>query len=174
MTSRCNDTRRILGYCRAALDEIKKEEPTGEVWERRWASLMALLRTACEMLKRESPKWWCEHTVKPNKLAKKDSRNPKNAWKPDIYGKFIWTDSNLFLHQGKLTTGQSVGVFITGVSAQALAAGERPRPVPAPDPLRKAEISYHMNTGSYARCDPRDVADTAISWIQEQIEAAER
>jgi hypothetical protein len=38
----------------------------------------------------------------------------------------------------------------------------------------KTEIFYHMNTGRYADCDPRDVAEEAILWLQQQIEGAEK
>lgn len=171
MGRHCHDTRRILAYCRNALDEIRQGEPTGATWERRWASLMALLRTACEMLKREAPEWWNDRMVIANKEVK--GRDARNDWKPDIFGKFIWTDSNLFLHQGKLTTGQSVTVFLGGLSVQARVAGQEPPPAPAPQPGRKTEIYYHMNVGPYAGHDPRDLAGEAISWLQQQIEGAE-
>jgi hypothetical protein len=111
---KCNDTRRILGYCRDALDEVKKDEPTGAIWERRWTSLMALLRTACEILKREAPDWWKKHISAPNASVR--GRDPKKRWRPDIFGQFIWTDSNLFLHEGKNTTDQSAIVHLQGTS----------------------------------------------------------
>jgi hypothetical protein len=166
---KCDVTRRVLEYCRDALDEIKKEEPTGAPWERRWASLMALLRTACETLKRDAPTWWQSKIYAPNAAVK-----GKKNWCPDIFGPFIWTDANLFLHEGKLTTGQSAAVPTQGAAAYALAGGQQPPPVPPPAPLPKVEISYHMNTGFYAGRDARDVADEAISWLQQQIDGAER
>jgi len=43
-------------------------------------------------------------------------------------------------------------------------------PAPAvPPPL----TSYHMNSGLYEGRDPRDVADEAISWLEQQIAIAE-
>jgi hypothetical protein len=176
---KCNDTRRILSNCHDALAEIRKDEPTGATWERRWASLMALLRTACLVLEREAPAWWKSQIYAPNAGVK--GRDPKKSWSPDIFGQFVWTDSNLFLHEGKHTTGQSAAVPLQGASAQALAGaiglggrGQQPRPEPPPVPPSKAKISYDMNTGRYAGCDPRDVADEAILWLQQQIDGAEK
>jgi hypothetical protein len=172
---RCNDARRILSHCRDALDEIKNDEPTGATWERRWVSLMALLRTACEVLKREAPTWWKKEIDAPNAGMK--GRDQKKNWIPDIFGSFIWTDSNLFLHEGKQTAGQSITVPGAVIHIQAFVCGggsaQEPRPMPPPAPPPKAEISYHMNIGRYAGCDPRDVADEAISWLQQQIAGAE-
>jgi hypothetical protein len=104
----CEDTKRIIQYCKDALDEIRTEELTGPLWERRWAALITLLRTACEVLRAEAPNYWQKNMKAPNAAVK--GRNSKNEWKPDIFGKFIWTDANLFLHRGISTTGQSLRV----------------------------------------------------------------
>jgi hypothetical protein len=101
-------------------------------------------------------------------------RDPRKNWSPDIFGKFILTDSNLFLHEGKLTTGQSAAVFLPGASMQALAGDQQPTPAPPAEASRKATISYHMNSGHYAGCDPRDLANQAIIWLEQQIENAEK
>jgi hypothetical protein len=155
---RCNDTGRILSCCRDALDEIKKDAPTGATWERRWASLMALLRTACEVLKREAPTWWKNQIYAPNAGIK--GRDQKKTWSPDIFGSFIWTDSNLFLHEGKHTTGQSLNITLPGASVQALAgalgggSAEQPRPMPPPAPPPKPELSYHTIRSSCCARSP--------------------
>jgi hypothetical protein len=102
----CKLTKRIVAQCEAAIEEIRRERPTGDLWERRWASLLALLRTSCEVLKKEAPCYWQKHMKQPN--ANSQSRDAKKNWKPDIYGKFIQTDANLFLHEGKLPEAQSI------------------------------------------------------------------
>ena len=121
----CNDTKRILVYCKDAIAEIRNEELTGSLWERHWASLITLLRTACEVLRKEAPAYWRKHMQAPNSKLK--GRDEKNNWKPPIFGKFIWTDANLFLHQGIVTVGQSRTVFVQGVRAKASVAGEKIR-----------------------------------------------
>jgi hypothetical protein len=167
----CSDTKRILGYCTDALDEIMDETSSGALWERRWASLLALLRTACEVLKREAPIHWQKSLVTPNANVK--GRDNKNDWKPDIFGKFISTDANMFLHQGKSKAGQSVVVPIAGASAQGSAAGEMARTQPIPKDLPSSKISYHMNSGLYKNKYPRIVALKAIKWIDAQVKIAE-
>jgi hypothetical protein len=167
----CNDTKRILEYCKEALSEIRTEEPTGAHWVRRWASLMALLRTACAMLEREAPVYWKKYMKTPNAAVK--GRDPKKDWKPKIFGKFICTDSNLFLHQGISTTGQSRMVPIQGVSARASVAGEKLEPLPPQTSPPPPITSYHMNTGFYKGKVPQDVAEKAIAWLEKQISIAE-
>lgn len=167
----CTETRRILGYCKDALQEIKAEDPTGARWERHWTSLMALLRTTCEVLRSESPNYWDRHMEKPNAHIR--GRDPKRDWAPQIYGKFIWTDANLILHQGILTVGQSRMVFLTGVSAQASVAGEKISPLPPPSTPTPPQTIYRMNTGHYKGHDPLDLADKAIGWLEQQIAIAE-
>lgn len=169
---KCDDARRMLSYCYDALNEIKSEKPTGATWERRWASLMALLRTACGTLEREAPDWWRSEMKARN--ANIRGRDVKKNWKPEIFGKFIWANSNLFLHEGKSTTGQSAMIYLQPAVAYARAAGEPPHPVSSPEPRKPAEIYYHFNTGHYTSCDPFDVADQAISWLQRQVDDAEK
>ena len=48
MMERCECTKKVLAFCVDAIEEIRVEMPTGERWERRWGSSLALLRTACE------------------------------------------------------------------------------------------------------------------------------
>jgi hypothetical protein len=167
----CNDTKRVLAYCKDALDEIRTEQPTGALWERRWASLVTLLRTTCEVLKREAPIFWKKSMEAPNAGSK--GRDSKSKWNPEIFGRFIWTDANLFLHQGMVTAGQSKMVFIQGAQAQGLAGGQRPVPLPLQAPALPPVTSYHMNTPAYASRDPREVADEAVIWLEQQIALAE-
>ena len=113
-------TERLLSYCRSALSEIRNEIPVGALWERRWASLITLLRTACEVLEREAP-LWKDHMKQLN--ADKKGRDAKKNWEPAIYGKFIYTDANLFLHEGSLSVGQSAMISVPGASVRIIAAG---------------------------------------------------
>jgi hypothetical protein len=168
----CPETKRILEYCKEALNEIRTEEPTGSLWVRRWASLMALLRTTCEVLRKDAPIYWRQYMKKPNAHIKSRDRS---EWTPDIFGKFIWTDANLFLHQGKSTTGQSIMVFLQGAEVQTLIGDHKPKPTPPPPPPPPPPsiTSYQMNTGPYKGRDPRAVADEAIAWLEEQILIAE-
>lgn len=166
-----NDAKRIIEYCKEALKEIRAEEPTGALWERRWASLITLLRTTCDVLRREAPSYWNKHMKTPNATIK--GRDCKNKWSPDIFGKFIWTDANLFLHQGTLTTGQSRTVFIQGASVCASAAGEKLNSLPPSSPPPSHKTSYHMNTEPYKDQDPRDMANEVIAWLEHQIKIAE-
>jgi len=168
----CEKTKRVLAYCKDALNEIKTEEATGRVWERRWASLMALFRTACEVLRKEAPLYWKNHLELPNACVR--GRDAKNDWQADIFGKFIWADANLFLHRGTITAGQSRMVPIQGVAAQGIAAGQKAEPLPPSPPPPPPITSYHMNTEPYKGCDPRDVADQAILWLEQQIDIAEK
>jgi hypothetical protein len=168
----CPETKRVLGYCHDALNEIRAEAPTGPAWERHWASLMALLRTACEVLEKEAPAYWKEHMERPNAHVR--GRDRKNDYQPDIFGKFIWTDANLFLHQGIVTAGQSTMVFLQGVAAKATVAGEKAEPLPPSRPSPPPVISYHMNTGPFQGRDPCTLGDEAILWLEEQVVIAEK
>ena len=141
----CDNTKRILNYCKDALKELTEKEHTGASWERRWVSLISLLRTTCEVLKKDAPIYWKQHMKKPN--AHISERDGKNKWSPDIFGKFIWTDANLFLHEGKSTAGQSRRVFIQGVSARASVAGEKLEPRPRRLPSRPSNVlSYELRS----------------------------
>jgi hypothetical protein len=103
----CDRTRKIIAYCEDAIDEIRNGRPTGDLWVRRWASLLALLRTACEVLKLEAPDYWEQFMMEQPNAGKKD-RDRKKSWQPDIFGKFIWTNGNLFLHEGVVPEEQSI------------------------------------------------------------------
>jgi hypothetical protein len=166
----CPQTKRILEYCKEALSEIRAEESTGPLWVRRWASLMALLRTTCEVLRKEAPIYWRQYMKKPNAHIKSRDRN---EWSPDIFGKFIWTDANLFLHQGKSTTGQSIMVSLPGAEVQTLIGDQKPKPTSPLPPPPPSITSYHMNTGDYKGQDPRAVADETIAWLEAQVRIAE-
>jgi hypothetical protein len=83
----CDDTKRILNHCKDALNEIRAEGPTDAFWERRWALLISLLRTTCEVLRKDAPIYWEQHIETPNDHM--SGRDRKNKWSPDIFGKFI-------------------------------------------------------------------------------------
>jgi hypothetical protein len=100
---------------------------------------------------------------------KKRRGDSKKVWDPPIFGKFIWTDSNLFLHEVISTTVQLV--FIQNPPPlRASVAGEKLEPLPPSPPPR---TSYYMKTDPYRGRDPRDVAGEAISWLEQQIAIAE-
>jgi hypothetical protein len=171
----CTKTERFVGFCRDAIDELDKQRPTGADWERKWGSLMALLRTSSELLRGEAPVYWRLRMATPND-GKKGARggDAKNEWEPRIYGKFIWTDANLFLHRGDLTAGQSLMIQLQGVAAQAIAAGETPKPTPPSPPPPPPRVYYHLNTGPYEGPDALRVAEEAIQWLEKQIEEARK
>jgi hypothetical protein len=123
------------------------------------------------MLKREAPIYWENNVKAPN--AQVTGRDPQKNWKPDIYGKFIWTDANLFPHRGISTAGQSRMVALPSVSARACAAGEILKPLPPSPPPPAAITHCHMNTEPYKDQDPGNVADEAIAWLEEQFKIAE-
>jgi hypothetical protein len=64
-------------------------------------------------------------------------------------------------------------VPIQGVSARASVAGENLEPLLPQASPPPAITSYHMKTGPYEGEDPRDVAEEAIAWLEEQIKIAE-
>jgi hypothetical protein len=124
----CPRTKRVVNFCKDALAEIRQDPPQGGTWERRWASLIALLRTASETLRSEAKQHWKARMVARNACVKgQRGGDAKNDWDPPIYGKFIWGGANLFLHRGLRTSGQSVMVHLEGVSAQALVGSEKPK-----------------------------------------------
>lgn len=157
--------RQFLDYCRHALTELRKD-PTGPEWIVRWAGAIALLRVVGFALqKQDGPTnpalgraqaaWW----------------NRLKASKPDpaIFWDFIQEDRNVLLHGAEIRAGQSTMLFLVGVSRTRLVAGQaNPPATPAP-PLLKATHSYHMNSGSFARRDPRDLVQEAIEWWEQQI-----
>jgi hypothetical protein len=102
----CPKTTQIIGYCSDQIKEIADSQPTGDLWARRWASLLALLRTACLVLKVEAPEYWRNQIKKPNANIK--GRDAKKDWAPPIFGKFIWTNANLFLHEGVIAEERSI------------------------------------------------------------------
>jgi hypothetical protein len=97
----CTKTKRIVAFCADAINELGDTPPLGDLWDRRWASLLALLRTACEVLEKDAQSYWRTHVKEPNV-----GRGKKN-WKPPIFG-FIWRDANLFLHEGRTEEDQAI------------------------------------------------------------------
>jgi hypothetical protein len=163
----CNTTEKIVSHCDEAMAEIQRELPTGDLWERRWASLLALLRTACETLRKGAPVYWQAHMVSPN--AGKKGRDSKNNWEPEIFGKFIWTDSNLFLHQGVMPESQSIMPHGPNMQkqVQGVTASQTQGPLPPP-------VSYHMNIEPYVGRGALEVAAEAVDWLKDQIAIAEK
>jgi hypothetical protein len=164
---KCERTKRVLGFCDEAIWEIRDEMPTGDLWERRWASLLALLRTATEVLKADAPIFWELHMKKPNAGA--GGRDPKKNWRPDIFGKFIWTDANLFLHEGLIRVAQSI--MPHGSNMQKIVqglTGSQNQELPPP------HFSYHMNSEPYSGQGELEVSSQAVRWLKQQVEITER
>jgi hypothetical protein len=157
----CETTRRIILYCREALDEIRRDEPTGALWERRWVSLMAMLRTAAETLRKEAPTQWGELKSHNAHIKSPRGRDVKTLWSPDIFGRFIWSDANLFLHQGKVTANHHGTAVFHDLPGRAVSG-----------PLPNLINAYYA-TDDYAGRDALVVAHEAIDWLTEQAAAAE-
>jgi hypothetical protein len=163
----CDGTKKILAFCVDAIEEIRVEMPTGDCYERRWASLLALLRTACEVLKMEAPRYWDVHMKKANAGVK--GRDAKENWQPDIFGKFIWTTANLFLHQGLIREAQSIMPHGSNMQKRVLGVtGSRNQELPPP------RFSYFMNSEPYVGRLSLEVATKAVNWLKCQIEIAEK
>jgi hypothetical protein len=163
----CPKTTKIIGYCYDQLKEIEDSQPTGDLWARRWASLLALLRTACLVLEAEASDYWREQVAKPNAHIK--GRHAKEDWTPPIFGKFIWTNANLFLHEGVIPEGHSI--MPHGSNMQRNVQGDtasKDRQIP---PER---YTYHMNTDPYKGQDALEIAKKAVNWLNRQVEMAGR
>lgn len=167
---KCERTKRVIGFCLEAIQEIRDEMPTGDQWERRWASLLALLRTASETLKAEARTFWKVHMEKPNEdIRGRQDAQKNNNWKPDIYGKFIWSDANLFLHKGQINEAQSI--MAHGSNMQKLVQGVAD---PQNQELPPPRFSYHINSEPYRGRDALEVALEAVQWLKELVEIAEK
>lgn len=163
----CERTKRILALCEDAIDEIRNDTPTGDLWVRRWGSLLGLLRTACEVLRKEAPEYWEKFMKLPN--AGKKGRD-RNNWEPDIFGKFIWTDANLFLHQGIVHEAESM----PHVPNMAVRIVQGVTDVRNQEPLPPTRFSYFMNSEPYKGRLALDVATEAVEWLKSQNAIAER
>jgi hypothetical protein len=163
----CDRTKKVLAYCEDAIDEIRSDMPTGDLWVRRWASLLALLRTACEVLKKEAPIYWKQSMVQPN--AGKKDRDAKNDWQPDIFGKFIWTNANLFLHQGLVREETSIMPHTRNMQMFIVQGATHVRNQELPN-----RFSYFMNSEPYKGRLALEVAAEAVTWLKGQIAIAER
>jgi hypothetical protein len=163
----CDCTKRILALCVDAIKEIRNDMPTGDRWVRRWASLLALLRTACEVLESEAPNYWRLHMKGPN--ARKKGRDAKKNWQPDIFGKFIWTNANLFLHEGLVGEAQSIMPHGSNMQKRVQGVTDFRNQELPPD-----RFSYHMNSDPYVGQDALEVATQAVNWLKHQIEIAEK
>jgi hypothetical protein len=163
----CEGTKKILALCVDAIEEIQNDSPTGDFWVRRWGSLLGLLRTACEVLRKEAPDYWDKFMKEPN--AGKKGRD-RNNWEPDIFGKFIWTDANLFLHQGIIHEAESIMPHVPNKAMRIVqgATGIRDQ-----EPLPSPRFSYFMNSEPYKGRLALDVATEAVEWLRSQVAIAE-
>jgi hypothetical protein len=162
--------REVLSRCSYLLKELR-EAPTGVAWEAKYSGALALLRSVGHVLdktdssfstalKTAISQWW------------KELKSRKSA--DAIFWQFVDQDRNLILKESKLRAGQSVSVFVQGVSAVALAAGqERPASVPQAA-VPKANFAYQMNAGPFVGDDPRDLIEEAIRWWNDQLDQIEK
>jgi hypothetical protein len=166
----CEKTKRVVRHCADAIREIETEmpQPTGDKWERRWASLLSLLRTATLRLEADAPLYWNKYMRQPNAVHKKE-RDPKRHWAPDIFGKFIWRDSNLFLHQGGTAEDESIMPHLPS-AMMAVVQGASTALLKAEEPLR---VSYHIKDPPYEGRDALEVAKEAVAWLNARIVIAE-
>jgi hypothetical protein len=165
---RAEQARKVLDWCRHALQELR-QQPTGMAWIVRWAGALALLRAVGDTLGRVD--------IQGNPALCEARRKWKVREKPEsqeIFERFIRGDTNCLLHQAEVRAGQSVSVVAPSASARATAYGEDRRPTetaapPVPPPI----YTYHMNGGPFHDRDPRDIVQEAIDWWQQQIDAIE-
>lgn len=157
--------REVLSRCEYILNGLR-QEPTGIAWEVKFSAALALLRSVGHVLKKtDSPtssalkneidRWWKE--IMANK-----SKHP-------IFWEFVEQERNLILKENQVRAGQSAMIFLQGVSATGIAAGQEPPPAPTQTNTPKAIYSYHMNEGPFIGRDPRDLIEDAIRWWHEQI-----
>jgi hypothetical protein len=137
------NARIVLADCREAHAELV-DGLVGSLWRRRWATVVVLLRTTCDVLAKVD---YVEGTAAMRAAA-------DNAWailqkdRPTIYFDFIKGDRDSLVHQYKYLAGQNVTVHV----------GEG-----------RSEITYSMNKGPYAGEDPRAVARQAIDWLEQYL-----
>jgi hypothetical protein len=146
----------VLCRCQYFAEKLR-EDPSGVAWEAEFGAALALLRSVGRVMDTTKTKqWWLG--LKANREA--------NA----LFWEFIDNERNLILKEAQLRAGQSVTVFIQGVSATGRAANEVP--VLAPDKARvpRASVhSYKMNDGKFVGRDPRDLIDEAIAWWKVEL-----
>ena len=164
----CTKTKRIVVFCADALDELEGTPPLGALWDRRGASLLALLRTACEVLKKDAPTYWGTHLEQPN--AGQTGRDRKKNWQPPIFGRFIWGDANLFLHQGQTAED---GAMMPHSAPMSMYVSQM-APMPPPDAERGAPTRQTDLAPPYRGKSALELAKEAVDWVEEQIRIAER
>jgi hypothetical protein len=168
---RVERAREILENCRQGLDRLW-QNPNGHDWVIQWAGTLALLRTVGDALKNLQK---VDANTDPRlRLAQADWWRRTKAGAPPIYCEFIQKERNLLLHGATLNAGQSAMVFLQGVEATALAAGQSPPPPKPIQPLAAAKYSYHMNSGPFAGRDPRELIEEGVAWWERQIAEIER
>jgi len=163
----CNKTKRIVAFCADAISELADTPPLGSAWGRRWASLLALLRTACEMLEKDAPNYWLTYMEQPN--AGQRGRDRKKNWQPPIFGKFIWTDANMFLHQGQ-TAEDAATMPHSPPMSMFVSQGV---PMPPTDPERGPPTRQTDLEPPYRGKNALELAKEAVGWLEAQIKIAE-
>jgi len=91
------NAREILGYCRYALEELRRDPPDQRRWVVRWVAALALLRTVDEALKNVD--------VQISPAIRKARANWKRGLQNStqlIYDEFVRGDTNRLLHQAKV------------------------------------------------------------------------
>jgi hypothetical protein len=138
------NARIVLADCREAHAELV-DGLVGSLWRRRWATVVVLLRTTCDVLGK----------VDRVEGAKEVRDAIDAAWfklnedKPDIYFKFIKSDRDLLVHEYQYLAGQNATVLL----------GEK-----------RTEITYSMNDGPFKGQDPRAVAAEAMEWLERYLD----
>ncbi len=146
------EAREVLCRCQYFAEKLR-EDPSGVAWEAEFSAALALLRSVGRVMDTtKTNQWWLD--LKANREA--------NA--------LIDNERNLILKEAQLRAGQSVTVFIQGVSATGRAANEVPVLTPDKPRAPRASVhSYKMNDGKFVGRDPRDLIDEAIAWWKVEL-----
>jgi hypothetical protein len=163
----CAKTKRIVAFCVDGINDLRDTPPMGILWDRRWASLLALVRTASEVLEMDAPIYWQAYMEKPNVGHK--GRDAKKRWQPPIFGKFIWTDANLFLHQGRTHEDEAMMPHTPPMGMYAAQL----TPMPPPDAERGPPTRQTDLEPPYCGRNSVEVAREAVDWLEAQIKIAE-
>jgi len=156
MTETAKNAREILGYCRYALEELRRDPPDKQRWVVRWVAALALLRTVDEALKNVD--------VQISPAIREARANWKRGLQnstPLIYGEFIHGDTNRLLHQAKVVPVNKSGLAL-------------PTPTPGASDTVVFKYRYSMASGPFMGRDPRDLVEEAIHWWEQQLTLIER
>jgi hypothetical protein len=141
------NARDVLGDCREARADLV-DGIMGSEWRRKWTLVVTLLRTVLHVLDKVDGEGDPAVRVAVSDAWDNLKRTKPN---PDIFWQFVDEDRNLIVKLYKHRAGQNASVFL----------GE---PV-------VVETSYSMNDGPFVGQDPRDVADRAITWLGDYLDA---